>query len=266
MQDIPLLIVFIFMFVVLFLAFEGGMFLGKLHRAAADREDRIPVGSIVAAVLGLLAFLLAFTFGIAASKFDERRMLVVDEANAIGTTYLRAGYLPNPYQTEIRNLLKEYVSIRLEALKPGKLAEGIRRSEELQDQLWSQAVAVAEKNPNSVMVGLFIKSMNEVIDLHAKRMNVGVHFRLPTIIWFALFFVTILAIGCVGYQFGLFHARYIGIILLLVLTFSSVMVLIADLDRPQEGSIKVSQQSLIDLLDKFNRSKKVNQEINARRL
>jgi len=201
--------------------------------------------------------LLAFTFGLAASKFDERRTLVVDEANAIGTTYLRAGYLPDPNQTTIKNLLKEYVAIRVEGINPGKLAKGVKRSEELQDQLWLQAIDIAEKNPNSVVAGLFIQSLNEVIDLHAKRINIGIRIRIPLIIWIALYFVTILAIGSVGYQIGLTQARYLGISLLLILTFSSVLVLIADLDRPQEGFIKVSQQSLIDLMNKFNGSTEI---------
>lgn len=254
-QDTPLWGIFLFTFLIVLLAFEGGVLLGKRHRLISEKEDRSPIGSIVAATLGLLAFLLAFTFGLAASKFDDRRELVVDEANAIGTAYLRAGYLAEPYQTQIRNLLKEYISTRLNALKPGKLAEGLKKSEELQDQLWQQAVAVAERNSNSVIVGLFIQSLNEVIDLHAKRVNIGIHIRIPSIIWIALYFVTLLAIGSLGYQFGLTHTRYWGITLLLILTFSTVITLIADLDRPQEGLIKVSQQSLIDLVDKFNETK-----------
>lgn len=252
-QDISLFGFLIFTFIVLFLAFEGGVFLGKKHQSISEPKDRSPIGSIVAATLGLLAFLLAFTFGISASKFDERRMLVIDEANAIRTTYLRAGYLPDPYRIEIRKLLKEYVSLRLEALNTGNIEQGVKGSENLQDQLWLQAVAVAEKNSNSEVIGLFIESLNEVIEMHAKRVNLGIYIRIPIIIWIALFFVTILAIGSVGYQIGLIHARYLGISLLLILTFSSVIVLIADLDRPQEGFITVSQQSLIDLIDKFNR-------------
>lgn len=252
-QDSFLFGFLIFTFIVLFFAFEGGVFLGKRHRLISEPKDRSPIGSIVAATLGLLAFLLAFTFGISASKFDDRRMLVIDEANAIRTTYLRAGYLPDPYRIEIRNLLKEYVSLRLEALNTGNIEQGVKGSEDLQDRLWLQAVAVAEKNSNSEVVALFIESLNEVIEIHAKRVNLGIYIRIPLIIWIALFFVTILAIGSVGYQIGLIHARYLGINLLLILTFSSVIVLIADLDRPQEGFIKVSQQSLIDLIDKFNR-------------
>lgn len=252
-QDISLFGFLIFTFIVLFFSFEGGVFLGKKHRLISEPEDKSPIGSIVAANLGLLAFLLAFTFGISASKFDERRMFVIDEANAIKTTYLRAGYLPDPYRNEIRNLLKEYVSLRLAAFSYGNIEQGVKGSEDLQDRLWLKAVAVAEKNLNSEAIALFIESLNEVIEMHTKRVNLGIYTRIPIIIWIALFFVTILAIGSVGYQIGLIQAHYLGISLLLILTFSSVIVLIADLDRPQEGFIKVSQQSLIDLIDKFNR-------------
>lgn len=249
----PLWGVFILTFVIVLLAFEGGVLLGKKHRFVYEGEDRSPIGSIVAATLGLLAFLLAFTFGIAASKFDERRGLIINEANAIGTTYLRAGYLADPYQTQMRNLLKEYVSAHLDVSKPGMLTQGLKKAEELQDQMWLQAVAVAERNQNSVVVGLFIQSLNDLIDLYAKRVNVGLRFRIPITIWGLLYSVAILAVGSLGYQFGLTHTRYWGITLFLILTFSCVILLIADLDRTQEGFIRLSQRPLIDLMDKFKR-------------
>ncbi|MFV0341086.1 MAG: hypothetical protein ACK5MA_10765 [Parachlamydiaceae bacterium] len=75
---------------------------------------------------------------------------------------------------------------------------------------------------------------------------------MPVVIWNILYFVSILAFGAVGYQIGLFHARYTGIILLLILTFSAVIALIVDLDRPQEGLIQVSLRTLIDLMNKSN--------------
>lgn len=252
-QDLSLLGFFIFTFVVLFLAFEGGVILGKMHRSISEPKDRSPIGSIVAATLGLLGFLLAFTFGISASKFDDRRLLVLDEANAIRTTYLRAGYLPNPYQSNIKTLLKEYVSLRLNAPKSRNIEQAVRDSEDLQDRLWQQAVILAEKNLDSQLFGLFIESLNQVITMHAKRVNLGIYIRLPNIIWIALFIITILSIGTVGYQIGLVNARYFGISMLLILTFSSVIVLIADLDSPQEGFIQVSQRSLLDLSDQFDR-------------
>ncbi len=259
-QTIPLMGILVITFLILFFAFQGGVILGKKHQLIAEPPDRSPIGSIVAATLGLLAFLLAFTFGMAASKFDDRRALVVEEANAIRRAYLRAEYLPAVPQNVIKNLLREYVSVRLEGLKPGNLEHGLKRSDVLLEQLWQQAVVIAKNNPNSAVAGLFIQSLNEVIDLHAKRVNLGMHIRIPFIIWNALYFVTILAIGSVGYQIGLINARYIGISSLLILIFSTVIVLIADLDRPQEGFIKVSQQSLIDLVDKFNENNKMSQK------
>lgn len=99
--NMPIWLCFLISFAIIWLAFEGGIYLGKKHRLSSTAEDRSPIGSTVPAALGLLVFLLAFTFGIAASKFDERRTLIVKEANAIGTTYLRAGYLNKPYRTKI---------------------------------------------------------------------------------------------------------------------------------------------------------------------
>lgn len=251
-QHISLAGVFLSTVFILLAVFKGGVILGQRHKKNWETDDRSSINSIVAATLGLLAFLLAFTFGISASKFDERRKIVLDESNAVGTTFLRAGYLSEPYKSEIRNLLREYVSVRLAALDPTKLEYGIQRSEEIQDELWSRAVSIAEKHPESVVAGLFIQSLNELIDLHTLRLNIGVRFRLPIIIWAILYFVTILAFGAVGYQLGLFHAHYTGITVFLILIFSAVIALIADLDRPQEGSIKVSQESLIDLMKKFD--------------
>jgi len=130
------------------------------------------------ATLGLLAFILAFTFGLAASRFDARRQVMLDEANAIGTTYLRAGMLLEQGK-QIRALLREYVDARLDTVKSGNVAEGISRSENIQKQVWSEAKTVGTKNPNSIVAGLFVQSLNEMIDLHAKRVQAGVRSRIP---------------------------------------------------------------------------------------
>jgi hypothetical protein len=204
------------------------------------------VGAIVAAGLGLLAFLLAFTFGMAASRFDTRRGLVLDEANAIGTTYLRAALLPEPHRTEIRTLLRDYVDLRLEAVQPGMSVPARERSEELQSRLWAQAVVVAEKQPTPI-TGLFIQSLNEVIDLHAKRVTMGLRNRIPLTIWVALYSTAILAMAGVGYYSGLSSTTRSLATLALAIAFSGILCLIADLDRPQEGLLKVSQQAMVDL-------------------
>ena len=233
--------------VIVLLAFEGGFRLGRYRRRRSEQEDRPPVGEMVAATLALLAFLLAFTFGLAASRFEVRRTLVIEEGNAIGTTYLRAGLLPEPHRTEVRRLLHEYVDVRLEAVRQGGLSRSIRRSEELHARLWSHAVAVGEQNPGSIVAGLFIATLNDVIDLHAKRLALGARNRIPGVIWAVLYFVAITGTAVMGYHAGLAGSGRSLAMLALVLSFSAVMTLIVDLDRPQQGLLRVGQQTLIDL-------------------
>jgi hypothetical protein len=244
---LPLWAVFVATVALVLLGAEAGFLLGRRKGRRSEEAKKGPVGEIVAAMLGLLALLLAFTFSLAASRFDTRRGLVLDEANAIGTTWLRAGLLAEPHRTDIRKLLREYLEVRLGAVQSGKVLQGIARSDELQGQLWAEAVAVGQKEPGSIIAGLFIASLNEVIDLHAKRVMFGLRTRIPPSIWAALYFVAMLAVGAIGYHAGLVGARRSFAILPLVLTFSAVLLLIVDLDRPQEGLFQVSQQALVDL-------------------
>src|SRR6184192_2020185 len=167
LDALPLWGVFIAILLVVLLSVECGYRLGKYRRSRHEREKEAPVGTMVGATLGLLAFILAFTFGLAATRFDTRRQLLLDEANAIGTTYLRAGMLPEQGE-KIRALLQDYVGVRLNAVRPGNAAEGVRQSENTQQQLWAEAETVGQKNPNSIVAGLFVQSLNEVIDLHPK--------------------------------------------------------------------------------------------------
>jgi hypothetical protein len=248
-DSLPLWGVFVVTVVVVFLSVEGGFRLGRYRGHRPEHEQEAPVGAMVGATLGLLAFILAFTFGMAASRFDTRKELVLDEANAIGTTYLRAELLPEPERTKIRDLLREYVDVRLPkgVLTLEKIKQAIGRSEDLHGQLWSQAVAISEKNPGSIIAALFIQSLNEVIDLHSKRVTAGLRNRIPQTIWVALYFVAVLAMAAMGYHTGLTGRRSLVANLAIILTFSAVILLIVDLDRPQEGLLKVSQQAMVDL-------------------
>jgi len=200
-------------------ALEGGYRLGKWRHAHSVEEKDAPVGAMVGSVLGLLALMLAFAFSLAATRFDARRQVVLDEANVIGTTYLRTRLLPEPQRSEIAKLLREYVDVRLRAVEERKIAEGIARSEELHEELWSRATAAAEKNPGSIMTGLFIQSLNEVIDLHAKRVLVGLRSRIPFSIWVTLFALALFGMASMGYQAGLSATRRSPAELLLAVNF-----------------------------------------------
>jgi hypothetical protein len=210
---------------------------------------------MVGATLGLLAFMLAFTFGMAASRFDTRKQLVLDEANAIGTTYLRTAMLPEQ-RDDVRALLRSYVDARLDAVRSGRVAEAIQRSEEIQGQLWSAATAVGLHHPDSIVVGLFVGSLNELIDLHAKRVTAGLRNRIPGAIWLTLLTIATLSLGVMGYHAGLVGTTRSLAIIVVAVTFSAVIVLIADLDRPQEGTLTVSQQALVDVRQSMNRPEK----------
>jgi hypothetical protein len=237
--------------IVVLLSVECGYRLGRYRRNRHEQEKETPVGTMVGATLGLLAFILAFTFGLAAARFDTRRQVLLDEANAIGTTYLRAGMLPERRE-EIRALLRNYVDTRLKAVRSGNIAEGMRQSENIQNDVWTHAIAVGEKNPNSIVVGLFVQSLNDMIDLHAKRVQASLRSRIPGAIWIGLFAVAALSLATMGYHAGLSGTRRSLAIVAVAITFSVVIELIADLDRPQEGVLRVSQQALLDLQRSMN--------------
>lgn len=228
------------------LSMEGGYRLGAWRHARTADEKESSVGAMVATMLGLLAFLLAFVFGLAANRHEDRRHAVLDEANAVGTTYLRTRLLPEPHRSASSRLLREYTDVRVRAVQEGRTGPAVARSEEIHAALWAEAVAAAERQPGPI-TGLYIQSLNETIDLHATRLQVGVRSRIPGSIWAGLFALALLGMASVGYQAGLSATRRSPVMPALVLAFAGVLLLIADLDRPQEGLLRVSQQAMIDL-------------------
>lgn len=236
----------------IFISIEAGYRFGKFRCAHGEPESGGPLGAIVASTLGLLAFMLTFTFGFAASRFEERRQMVVEEANAIGTAYLRAGLLPVQQKVEVRSLLREYVDSRLELVRTGDAALALRRADELHRLLWSEAEAAGKLAPESVSVGLFIDAINTTIDVHSKRVLIGLRSRLPIILWVALFLLTIFSMAGVGYQEALAKSRRSPATVVMVFSFLIVTMLIIDLDRPREGMITVSQESIVNLRNSFD--------------
>jgi hypothetical protein len=225
---------------------EVGFRVAKYRKERAKDRTEAPVAPIVAAMLGLLAFMLAFTFGMAASRFEERRQALLSESNAIGTAYLRTAMLPEPMGATSRNLLREYVEVRLDGANADRTQQAISKSEELHQRLWSQAVAAAQKE-KSVMTSQFMQSLNEVINLHQRRLMAGLYSRIPAVIWFGLYTLLVLAMAVIGYHEGISGTRRSLAVFALVLAFAAVLALITDLDRPGRGLLEVNQQSLLDL-------------------
>jgi len=252
LDALPLWALFVATLVVAMLSYEGGFWVGARSSPLPDSQQEKVVSRLVGGILGLLAFMVAFTFGVAASHFDARRQALHDEINAIRTAYLRADLLQEPQRAEIRNLLREYVDVRLEGRRSGKIEEAITRSEELQDQLWSQAVAAKENTLNTAFIGNIIQSLNEVNTIHSRRVTAGLEARIPNIIWFVIYAITMLASASIGYHAGLTRSRRLPVAPALILAFSVVILLIADLDRPLGGYLEVDQKAMIDLRNKMN--------------
>ena len=248
---LPLWAFFLATVIVSLLAVEAGFRLARYQHQHKEPGHDAPVGAMVGATLGLLAFMLAFTFGMAGTRFEARKQLVLDEANVVGTAYRQAQLLPEPQSSEIRGLLREYVNIRVAvvtaASQPDKVALAVARSEEIHRLLWSHVFALARKDPGHIGLGLFIPLVNQVIELHAKRVLVAGRGRIPATIWIALYFLAITGMASMGYHIGSTSSRRSVVVLLLAFAFSSVIALTADLDRGIEGPLRVSVQAMVDL-------------------
>lgn len=245
LDNLPLWGILVGVVVLLCAGLEAGFRLGQWRKRHTPGEKEQVAGAIVASILGLVALLLGFTFSLAAQRFDARRMGVLDESNAIGTTWLRTQFLPAPQQSESARLLREYVDVRIDAVQAGHTAAAIARSGELQSQLWVQA-AQAQQSADTVSTGLYIQSLNEVIDLHATRL-LALRSRIPLVLWLALYFLSALGMGAVGFQSGLAAGSRSIMAIALILAFASVLYLIADLDRGQEGLLRISQKPMLEL-------------------
>ena len=246
-------LIFIISSAIFFLATEVAFRVGCIGRSSADESTKSQAATFEGAILGLLGLLLAFTISMSLSRIEMRKQMVVEESNAIGTTYLRAQLLPEPEKTEISRLLRQYVDVRLEGTRTGNLQDATTKSEELHGRLWLQAVAEGKKLPQPFPTGLFIQSLNEVIDVHSKRLRALLD-HVPESILLLLFTVAIFGMGAIGYGCGLSNGHFIISRLAMAVLVAMVLLAIIDLDQPGRGLIRVSQQSMMSLRDNINKT------------
>ena len=253
-DSIPIFGLFVAFAIVALTVSEGGYRLGRWWQNRTPEEKEGPTPMIVGSLLALMAFLLAITMAMASDRFDARRALVLAEANAVGTTYLRAGYLSEPASGEIQALLREYVPLRVATNDMADNRRKIARSVELQAKLWSVAEELARATPESDVLGLFIHSLNEVIDLHEKRIMASIFGRVPETVLLLLLFGSMLTLAMVGYNAGLSRRRSPVTTVVLIVVLGAVITLVFDLDRPRDGFLEVSQQPLINLQQQIGAS------------
>ena len=228
---------------------EAGFRVGNRARPSVDEVMRERITIFESAILGVLGLLMGFTMAMAVARFDVRRQLVMDEANAIDTTWLRSKMLPAPGNTEFAGILREYVDARLlyaSEMDDNRLPAEREEGERLQHELWSRASAFAMSDQRSVPAGLLLQSLNQMIDLEAARWTAFMA-HVPESVMYGNLALALLSITLLGYGFGLIGRRHMFSTVLLAIAISGVLMVIADLDRPREGFIKISQQPMIDL-------------------
>src|SRR4051794_24511716 len=185
----------------------------------------------------------------ALTRFETRREAVLNEANAIGTTALRARLLPEPHRTQSLKLLREYAQIRVDYIPTGKsfaeLPTVLDRSNKIQEALWQQVKALSASNNSLVPTGLFIQALNEMIDNQAKRLSALLNY-IPGVVLLSLFAIAAIACGFAGYASGLDALRTRLPAFITAFLVCAVIFLILDLDRPNIGFITISQKPMVD--------------------
>jgi hypothetical protein len=227
----------------LFAVVELGFRLALRRSVNADAQHHEQIVAARDGIGVLLSLLLGFTLAMGLPRFDERKQLVVDEANSIGTTALRAEALPEPARTKMLALLRQYVDARMEfsrdGVSPDQVQAGLLRSGEIQKELWGVAIGAARENPTS-NTSLLLESLNETFDENEKRVAAREN-RVPPAVWFMLVLMSALTCLTVGYSMP---RRFWYVMLLTPLMIAIVLTLVADLDSPRSGWIRVTQPSM----------------------
>lgn len=239
------------LFLSIILVNEIGFRLGFIKKNKTDEDSKSLTNSVQGSILGLLALLLGFTFSMSMQRYDNRCQALIAETNAIGTLLLRVKLLPTQYQVTSNALLGEYINLRI-AIGHTDLTQRSQRQaynqqiNEIQNKLWSIAVAAAQDDPRPVTTGTFINSLNEVIDSQGRR-NAFLQLHVPETVLLLLFLTFIISGGVLGYSSGL-NGRRITIPTLIVFFLITLIVfLIIDLDRPKRGLIQVDQSLMEEL-------------------
>lgn len=232
-------------------AVEVGYRAGWRLKEKTDEASRSHISATQSSTLSLLALLLAFTFSLSLQRFDSRSDQVVDEANAIGTAWLRIDLLPPPLRDDVRRLMRDYVDLRVKSSKVTTADEGdwramVAEAAALQTALWSYAGRAAELAPNPVTSGLFIQALNEMFDSFGRR-DAGLNRHVPEVVLVLLYLVFLITAGIVGFTSGIGGHRPAAVSLVMVALIVVLIYVILDLDRPRRGLIEVSKGSLYDL-------------------
>lgn len=238
-------------FVVLAIAAELGFRLQQwLDHRQVRTENKGGTGQILGVSLGLMSLLLSFTFSLAVNRYDTRRALVLEEANAIGTAWQQAQILPEPHRTPLVRQLRDYAQVRIGFFDAGadaaKLAEINRRTGSLQSQLWRETSRVIDALPNHTQSGALMNTIGHMFDVAPAR-KIALAARIPSAVLTGLSLLLVASALMLGAVLGGNGRRHALLSLLLLALLASTITLIVDIDRPRQDHIRVDQAPLHDL-------------------
>lgn len=203
----------------LIISVETGYWIGLKADVEMTQPMKAQISTIQTAILTIFTFLLGFTFAMALSRFDNRKQMVVKESNAIGTAVLRSQLLPENQRAKMNELYKEYVNVEFRITSRANIPKQEKKelnqeAKRLQTLMWNEAFTATENNPLSIPAGLFVTSINQLIDIKTER-DIAISNHVPEIVLLGLLLFAALAIGILGYGNGLAatHARYPAVIL-----------------------------------------------------
>jgi hypothetical protein len=247
LDPVPVGIILVLFAILTLACYEVGFRVGRWWQDRLPGEQEGPTDALVGALLALMAFLLAVTMGMASDRFDTRRGIVLDEANAISAAYLQADYLPEPSAAELRELLRAYLPSRIVPEDPAQLPANLQRSRELQAEMWTVFSEVMRTGHSPDLMSSLGDTLTGIVTVGETRVVSALYARVPDTVLLILLVGSALSLGMVGYSAGIKGRRSILSAVVLVLALGIVLSLVIDLDRPQDGLINVSQQPLTDV-------------------
>lgn len=257
-DSLPVSLFLLVAIAIMILMIEIGYQRGKHSRNNSSKAQMAQVRAIMGASLGLLAFMLAFSFAIAQRHFDSRTDAYLMEVTAIDAAYRGTSLLDTKLGDEARQLLQDFVQLRRDtsdAEDRDELEEIIalvRKSEKLHDGLWQIADSAMQSPGDSIDDSLFTGAILEMIRAHDERLQHTMFNRIPPVIWATLIVMSFLSMVVMGYQAGLTGKRSMLATWTLAITFAVVLTLVADLDRPQMKLFKMNQTLMTELHNRIN--------------
>jgi hypothetical protein len=257
LDKIPLLAVML-LFVLSMVAFiEIGFRFGFHRQGKPNKAQMAQVRAIMGASLGLLAFMLAFSFSMAQKHFEQRTQAYMLEISAIDSAYRGADLLEGDAPVLAKDILRRFAALRLKTSEAAMAADMeavfkmVRESEHMHDQLWNLAEAAMSGTGEGADTGIFAQSVLAMIDAHDARLQAALFNRISPVIWFTLFLMALLSMIIMGYQAGLTGTRSSLATWTLAITFSAVMSLVTDLDRPNMSLFQMNQQLMVELANRM---------------